>query len=80
MLEDSSLAASQPADGVKQVFFQDNSGRVRRTFYSKLQDRWMVPANETVTARAKNHTPIAVCTDPLYSEYEVSFPHPIIYP
>ena len=61
ILNDTSLAALSLANGDRQLFFQDNTGLIRRAIRTASNGQWNTSPNLSVNStNAKNNTPLAV--------------------
>ena len=62
MMDNTSIAAATLPNGDRNVFFQENSGAVRRTLYSIEENVWQAPVSMRIASDAKNNTPLAAMT------------------
>ena len=60
ILNDTSLAAVSLANGDRQLFFQDNTGLIRRAYYTASNSEWSTESSLSINTTAKNYTPLAV--------------------
>lgn len=60
ILNDTSLAAVSLANGDRQLFFQDNTGRIRRAYRTASNGQWSTNSSLSIDTTAKNYTPLAV--------------------
>ena len=59
ILNDTSLAALVLANGDRHLFFQDNTGLIRRAVRTASNNQWSTSPTLSVDSNAKNHTPLA---------------------
>ena len=59
ILNDTSLAALILANGDRHLFFQDNTGLIRRAVRTASNNQWSTSPTLSVDSNAKNHTPLA---------------------
>ncbi|KAL8991997.1 MAG: hypothetical protein Q9169_007461 [Polycauliona sp. 2 TL-2023] len=59
MIDNGSIAAFTLYTGDSHVYFQENSGAIRRALYSHDADKWGAPVDSRLVANAKMSTPLA---------------------
>lgn len=59
ILNDTSLTALSFTNGDRQLFFQDNMGRIRRAVRTASNNQWITNLDLSIDSNAKNHTPLA---------------------
>ncbi|KAL9593956.1 MAG: hypothetical protein Q9219_007294 [cf. Caloplaca sp. 3 TL-2023] len=64
IMNDTSLAAVELANGDRRLFFQEASGLIRQVTFSSSSRQWIADPGYVVASDAKNHTPIAAITTP----------------
>lgn len=78
ILNDTSLAALSLANGDRQLFFQDNTGLIRRAIRTASNGQWSTSPSLSVNdTNAKNNTPLAVNV-PFGSDDSVDGSEPLV--
>ena len=57
--DNSSLSIITTSEGNKHLFFQEQNGVIRQSFYDTMKGSWVSSSNIIVTSNARNNTPIA---------------------
>ena len=60
ILNDTSLAALSLSNGDRHLFFQDNTGLIRRVVRTASNNKWSMSQGVSVLSNAKKYTPLAV--------------------
>ena len=58
ILNDTSLAALSLSNGDRHLFFQDNTGRIRRTIRTESNNQWSTSLYLNLSSNPKNYTPL----------------------
>lgn len=58
ILNDTSLAALSLSNGDRQLFFQDNTGRIRRAIRTESNNQWSTSPYLNLSSNPKNYTPL----------------------
>ena len=58
ILNDTSLAALSLSNGERHLFFQDNTGRIRRAIRTASKNQWSTSPYLNLSSKPKNHTPL----------------------
>ena len=59
ILNDTSLAAVTLPNNDRHLYFQDSTGRIRYVIRTASTNQWNTSPDSSITASAKNHTPLA---------------------
>ena len=60
ILNDTSLAAAVLPNNDRHLYFQDSTGRIRYLSRTASHSQWSTSPDSSISASAKNHTPLAV--------------------
>ena len=67
ILNDTSLAALSLSNGDRHLFFQDNTGRIRRAIRTESNNQWSTGPYLNLSSNPKNYTPLVAT---VYEEIE----------
>lgn len=67
ILNDTSLAALSLSNGERHLFFQDNTGRIRRAIRTESNNQWSTSPYLNLGSKPKNYTPLVAT---VYEEVE----------
>ena len=59
IFNDTSLAVLSLSNGERHLFFQDNTGRIRRAIYTESNNQWSTSPYLNLRPQPKNYTPLA---------------------